>query len=118
MSYRMYNSRSILVFFIVAISFAFLSLNQDKYNYNFKSKKSLLIYAYSYKNDSLFFHGQLKEKSTGSPIYNMNIFVKNFRIGTVPDLEGRFKIFLPEKKGIMIFDKTAYERFEFSFKYK
>lgn len=69
------------------------------------------------RNDSSFMYGHLKEKKTNAPILNINILVKDFRIGTVSNREGNFRLFLPRKEGTIIFDKTGYTYFEFSYKY-
>ena len=63
-------------------------------------------------------YGHLKEKKTNAQILNINISVQDFRSGTVPDLDGNFTLFLPRQEGTIIFDKTGYTYFEFSYKYK
>jgi hypothetical protein len=86
--------------------------------HEYKSGKSILMYSYLQRNDSSFIYGHLKEKKTDVPILNVNIQVKDFRIGTVPDLDGNFKLFLPGKEGILVFNKPGDVYFEFPYKYR
>lgn len=86
--------------------------------YEYKNGKSVLHYSYIQRNDSSFMDGHLKEKKTNASILNINISVKDFRIGTVPDLDGNFTLFLPRQEGTIIFDKTGYAYFEFPYKYQ
>lgn len=84
----------------------------------YKKGKSILLYSYFQRNDSIFMYGHLKEKKTNAPVLNINIVVRDFRIGTVPDLNGNFVLFLPRQEGTIIFDKTGYTYFELAYKYK
>lgn len=86
-------------------------------NYKYKSKMSLLSYTYLIQNDSVFIYGQLQEKNTNNPVININIVLQDFRIGTVPNLNGEFQLFLPRKEGVILFDKAGFTKFEFPFKY-
>lgn len=79
--------------------------------------KSILLYSYAQRHDSTFLIGRLKERRSGQPVSNINILVKEFRVGTVPDSLGNFSIFLPVKQGVITFDKPGYGYFEFPFKY-
>ena len=74
--------------------------------------------SYSIKKDSIYFFGQLSEKASKYPIVNMNVEVKGFKIGTVPDSKGNFVLLLPKEKGTLIFNKAGFERFEFKFNLK
>lgn len=108
-----------LFFIIIALS-ASVDLPaqvNDSYVYEFKSGKSVLRYSYIQKNDSCFIYGHLEEKAH-QPIIDINITVKDFRVGTVPDRSGNFRLFLPATKGTIVFDKTGYTYFEFPYEYK
>lgn len=89
----------------------------EPFLHEFKKGKTILLYSYAQRRDSTFLTGYLKEKG-GQPLLNMNITVKGFPIGTVPDTNGNFRIFLPVKEGVIIFDKTNYAYFEFPYKYR
>jgi hypothetical protein len=108
------------LFFIIALtgSVDLSAQVNDSHVYEFKRGKSVLLYSYMQKNDSCFIYGHLKERKAHRPILNVNITVKDFRIGTVPDRAGNFRLFLPATKGIIVFDKTGYTYFEFPYEYK
>lgn len=107
-------------FLIIMFSLWSFSLvaQTEPYMHEYKSGKSILTYSYIQRNDSTFMYGHLKDKKTDAPILNINIVVKDFRIGTVTDLVGDFTLFLPGREGTIIFDKTGYTYFEFPYKYK
>ena len=88
------------------------------YLHEYKSGKHIFMYSYIQKNDSSFIHGLLKERRTDIPIQNINIAVKDFPIGTVPDTVGNFKLFLPRKEGTITFDKRGVNNLYFEFPYK
>ncbi|HRK53790.1 MAG TPA: hypothetical protein PK185_07740 [Cyclobacteriaceae bacterium] len=105
----------ILVFlFTLTVSTGFERLEAQD-NYVFKSKKCVLSYSYLVKNDSTFMHGFLKEIKTNAPVYNMNISVDGHSIGTVPNLEGEFLLYLPQKRGTILFDKVRYDKFKMEY---
>lgn len=107
-------------FLIIMFSLWSFSLvaQTESYMHEYKSGKSILTYSYIQRNDSTFMYGHLKDRKTGAPILNINILVKDFRIGTVTDLGGDFTLFLPRQEGTIIFDKAGYIFFEFPYKYK
>lgn len=95
-----------------------LAAQTEPYMHEYKSGKSILRHSYVQRNDSTFMYGHLKDKKTNAPILNINILVKDFRIGTVTDLDGNFTLFLPRQEGTIIFDKTGYIYFQFPYTYK
>jgi hypothetical protein len=86
--------------------------------HEFRKGKSILEYSYIQRHDSTFLTGCLKEKSARRPVIGVNIIVKGFPIGTVSDMTGNFRIFLPAKDGILTFDKTHDLFFEFPFSFR
>lgn len=86
--------------------------------HEYKKGKSIMLYSYIQRNDSSFLYGHLKERKSNAPIQNINLVVKDFRIGTVSNLDGNFTLFLPRQEGTIIFDNTGDTYFEFPYKYK
>lgn len=86
--------------------------------HEFRKGKSVLYYSYTQRHDSTFLVGSLKERASGRSVLNVNITVKGFPIGTVPDVTGNFRIRLPAKEGIIIFDKTNELYFEFPYNFR
>lgn len=116
MKFRINFNAAIPFVIIAAVStVGFQDKQEDKLKY--ESGKSILYYSYSVNKDSIYFVGRLEERIGKAPILNMNIEVKNHRIGTVPDRNGKFKIFLPDRKGTLIFNKIAFEKFEFNYSF-
>ena len=108
--------RLLTIFLLASCSAA---AQADKtFMHEYKKGRSILLYSYIQKNDSAFIYGRVKEKGTDTPILNINILVKDFRIGTVHNTYGNFMLFLPSKKGTIIFDKTGSVYFEFPFEFK
>lgn len=106
-------------FSIVFVFWSFSLVAQtEPYMHEYKNGKSILLYSYIQRNDSSFMYGHLKEKKRNASILNVNILVKDFRIGTVPDLDGNFTLFLPRQDGTIIFDKAGDTYFEFPYRYK
>ncbi len=60
--------------------------------HEFRKGKSILYYSYMQRYDSTFLIGSLKERASGQSVLDVNITVKGFPIGTVPDTTGNFKI--------------------------
>jgi hypothetical protein len=81
----------------------------------FKSDKSRLTYFYSRHSDSTFILGELVEQSSLRPVTDINIWLKEEAIGTVPDLNGRFRLLLPKASGVIAFSKGGFESFEFGY---
>lgn len=100
----------VLLFSLNLVCFA-----QQHYQLKYKSGKCILMYSFYSLNDSIFIYGQLSEKKTNDPINNMNIIVKGFRIGTVPNPQGEFRLFLPQRDGVLSFDKEGFDRFDFPY---
>ena len=89
------------------------SLNPSEYYTNiFKSSKTVLNYKIVDRNDSTFMMGELIERNSRQPIMNMNIELVGYRIGTVPDIGGKFRLWLPQKDGVVRFIKDRFDEFE------
>lgn len=97
-------------------SFSFLFTQQEQYQYSFKSQHCIVGYQFEEYNDSTFMYGKVVDKRTKKGVLNMNIMLLEFRIGTVTDLNGNFRIFLPIQKGSVVFVKTAFDKFSIVFK--
>ena len=98
--------------------FASANTNQhDEYERKHKGNKTLLRYSLVLRGDSLFITGQLSELATKNPVYDMNITV-DARTGTVPDLSGRFELYLQKRKGTINFEKTRFDQFELRYHYR
>lgn len=76
------------------------------------------MYSYVQRNDSIFISGHLKDKKSNAPVSDMNVVVKDFRIGTVSDRDGNFRLFLPRLEGTLVFGKTGFAYFEFPYRFK
>jgi hypothetical protein len=90
---------------MVLVCFGFC-LVQENYQFRHKSDKCVLLYSFLINRDSVFLIG-----------VNINISVKEYQIGTVPKLDGGIKLFLPESRGVIVFDKPGYTKFELTYKY-
>jgi len=104
---------------IVFLFWSFSALAQtEPYIYEYKKGKTILTYSYIHRNDNMFIYGNLQDHKTNAPITDINITLKDFRIGTVTTPAGNFKIFLPRQEGTIVFDKPTYTYFEFDYKFK
>jgi len=112
--------KSLFLISVSILTFIFFDTRAQSENpliYKYKSKMCSLSYTYIIQNDSVFIYGQLHENKTNNPVININILLQDFRIGTVPNLNGEFQLFLPRQEGVILFDKTGFTKFEFPFKY-
>ena len=110
--------KQFLISLLLLCSSSLSAQTYEPYLHEYKKGKSILRYSYIQRNDSSFIVGQLKDRKTGASVPNINILIKEFRIGTVPDLEGNFVLFLPRPEGTIVFDKTGYTYFQFPYTYK
>jgi hypothetical protein len=112
--------RFVIPLFLLTFTHCNLTVAQPAMSFlhEFKKGKSILLYSYTQRRDSTFLTGHLQARGSRQPVLNVNIIVKGFPIGTVPDIHGTFMIFLPAKEGVIIFDKTNDAYFEFPYKYK
>ena len=78
--------KKLLIGTLLLSSFSLLAQSDQTYLHEYKNGKSILFYSYIQRNDSSFMVGQLKDRKTDTPVANVNIQVKDFRIGTVPDI--------------------------------
>ena len=99
-----------MLLIILALNF-FIVQGQEILTWRYSSKKSVLDYSFISRNDSLFIIGELKEKSTKEPILSMNVSLQGTLLGTVPNLNGSFELFLPFVKGTIVFNKIGSEKF-------
>ena len=89
---------------------------QQHYQLKYRCDKCVLTYSFYSINDSTFIYGRLSEKKTNDPVTDINILLKGFRIGTVSNLQGEFRLFLPVKEGVLSFDKTGFDKFDLPYK--
>ena len=89
---------------------------ESTYPYTFKSKKCMVKYGFINLNDSAFIHGFVFEKSKKEvAVHNINIMIPEYRIGTVTQPDGGFRLYLPTRKGNVSFAKTNYDSFKIGF---
>ena len=107
--------RPILFFILFIFCSQIIFAQGDKpYTHTYKSKKAFVNYSFRISNDSLFCVGTVLDKSSKSSI-NINIYLQGTQIGTVSNLQGIFKIYLPREEGKLIFDKIGEFKFEMDF---
>jgi TonB-dependent starch-binding outer membrane protein SusC len=53
--------------------------------------------------------GKIKDSRTGDPIPGVSVLVKGTTLGAISDVEGKFRLALPEKTGTLIFSFIGYE---------
>jgi lantibiotic modifying enzyme len=110
-----------LSLFLQLLLFAPVDSPQVEGMKRFESKETVLLYSIQSTKDKISLVGYLKEKKTNAPVDNINIEIVEDRIGTVPDLDGKFELTWQkkkdEKKKIIKFDKTGFEKFDFICKY-
>lgn len=103
---------------ICLLSVFLLSLSSPDYSYKFTSKKALVFYDYKLEDDKAFMIGELIDRKTREYITNINITVDGYRIGTVTDINGLFKIQLPQASGNLIFFYTSENQFKVPFSFQ
>lgn len=107
-----------LIVVLVCASFTLRAQADGPYLHEYKKGKSILMYSYVQRNDSIFISGYLEDKKSNAPVSDMNVVVKDFRLGTVSDRDGNFRLFLPRLEGTLVFDKAGFSYFEFLYRFK
>lgn len=107
-----------LIIAFVCVSFSLSAQADEPSWHEYKKGKVILMYSYVQRNDSIFISGYLEDRRTNSPVSGMNVVVKDFRIGTVSDRDGDFRLFLPRQEGTLVFDKTGFAYFQFPYQCK
>ncbi|MFN5005721.1 MAG: hypothetical protein ACK514_16535 [Bacteroidota bacterium] len=107
-----------LVFMIPQVTSILRGQEAAGYTHLHMSAKSLLKYKFVFRNDSLFMQGLILERKSNLPILNMNISIMADRIGTMPDCSGNFTLYLKSGNGVIRFDKTQFDKFDFQYNSK
>ena len=95
-----------------------LGQEDSPYTHLHKSSKTIVRYKYVYKNDSLFMQGSVLERKTSLPVFNINISIIADQIGTVPNQQGDFMMYLKKTEGVIHFDKTQFDKFDLQYNSK
>ncbi|WP_296621115.1 hypothetical protein [Marivirga sp.] len=91
---------------------------QTEYKHTAQNKDFMVKYKFEKKdNGKTYMLGHITFQKNNKNGINTNMIVEGHRIGTVPQMDGTFKLELPDKKGeILVWNSKYKDKWQFKYK--